>query len=445
MASYHVANSSYVDDLLAGADHPEKALELHHSLRSLLSKLFFLSPQVAEQLTGGHTSISLRVQDLVDYNSAHHPKALCIEWDSSRDTMHVSITLPTHFSSTQHGIISDIARTFDVLGCLAPMIITMKIMYQKLWEEKLERDAPVPEPHLTNHLTWRQELLALSDLHIPRCYYTSAHRVRVELHGFCDASEAAYAAVVYVRSTYSDRTTPSCRMVIAKTKVAPVKPLTIPRLELCGASLLVKLLTTDRKFLNLPLDRVHAWSDSCIVLAWLDGSPKHYRTFVANQIASITTLIPPESWHHVPTAQNPADCVSRGITPTELRNHPLWWDGISWLAVDPIDSSDQPNEPELAPPRTLETKAVVCHTVTPVPPEWIELKFSSYHKLLCITAWALRAAHNLSAKMRRHPKRIQPHLTSSELTEAKHYLFTLSQARSFSLELDHLHHEHLGK
>ena len=76
-----------------------------------------------------------------------------------------TITLPTHFSSTKRGISSDIARTFDVLGWLARTIITMKIMYRKLWEEKLEWDAPVPEPHLTNHLTWRQELLPLSDLH----------------------------------------------------------------------------------------------------------------------------------------------------------------------------------------------------------------------------------------------------------------------------------------
>ena len=132
----------------------------------------------------------------------------------------------------------------------------MKILYQRLWEEQLEWDEPVPEPHLSNHLTWREELLVLTELHIPRCYYTSTHRKRVELHRFCDASEAAYSAVVYLRATYSDHTVPSCRLVIAKTKVAPVKQLTIPCLELCGASLLAKFLTTVRSDLSIPLDHI---------------------------------------------------------------------------------------------------------------------------------------------------------------------------------------------
>ena len=101
-----------------------------------------------------------------------------------------------------------------------------------------------------------------------------------------------------MRATYQ-RHTPTCRMVTSKTKVAPVKSLSMPRLELCGAALLSKVLTTVRQALNIPIQDVHAWSDSSIVLAWLDGLPKRYKTYVGNRIASITNLIPPIAWKHV--------------------------------------------------------------------------------------------------------------------------------------------------
>ena len=105
----------------------------------------------------------------------------------------------------------------------------------------------------------------------------------VQLHGFCDASEAAMAAVVYIRTSYSDEP-PICRLVTSKTRVAPLKVLSIPRLELAGASLLAKVLTSTREALGIPLSSVHACSDSSIVLAWLDGAPRRYRTFIGNRI-----------------------------------------------------------------------------------------------------------------------------------------------------------------
>lgn len=77
----------------------------------------------------------------------------------------------------------------------------------------------VPEPHRIKHLTWRNQLSELSDKQLPRCYFDSAPRASTELHGFCDTSEAAYAAVVYIRATYVVQTKPTCRLVIAKTIV----------------------------------------------------------------------------------------------------------------------------------------------------------------------------------------------------------------------------------
>ena len=234
----------------------------------------------------------LPTQDLVDRHSASHPKALGVAWNLESDTMATHIDLPSQFTSSKRGIISDVARTFDVLGWLAPTILTMKILFQQLWEEQLGWDDEVPEHFRQKHLAWRNQLPLLAAIKLPRCYYSAEPALTTQLHGFSDASEAAYSAVIYVRATYNNSPT-TCKLVMSKTKVAPIKTVSIPRLELCGASLLANILTTTRQALDIPLDSVFAWSDSSIVLAWLDGSPKRYRTYVGNRITAITNLILP--------------------------------------------------------------------------------------------------------------------------------------------------------
>ena len=113
----------------------------------------------------------------------------------------------------------------------------------------------------------------------------------------------------------------------------------------------------------------------------------------------------------------------------------MWWNGPSWLAQRYVQVPTQPTTEELVSLSTLEAKAVVCNTATPVPPEWIELRFSSYHKLLCVTAWAFRATHNFLSKNHGTTKLTSPHLTSVELASAEHFLYTHSQQRAFSTDL----------
>ena len=146
------------------------------------------------------------------------------------------------------------------------------------------------------------------------------HIASIQLHGFSDASEAAYAGVVYLRLTDSNGRVHTS-LVTSKTKVAPIKRLTLPRLELCGANLLAHLLYHVKDSLNIPLQDVYAWTDSTIVLSWLDGNPRRFKTYVGNRISCIMELIPTKHWRHVSGLQNPADCASRGLFPSELLEH----------------------------------------------------------------------------------------------------------------------------
>lgn len=123
----------------------------------------------------------------------------------------------------------------------------------------------------------------------------------------------------------------SVNLITSKTKVSPVQKITVPRLELCGAVLLVKLLTKVKSALRIDGISCHAWSDSMVVLAWLRKLPCHWKTFVANRVSQIQNVLGPSNWKYVPSAENPADVSSRGIMPSQLVSHPLWWHGPNWL------------------------------------------------------------------------------------------------------------------
>ena len=137
-ASWHVYHSFYVDDLLAGAETPEAAVQLHHNLREMFKQGGFnqrkwrsSSDEVLTQIDPSLLE-KMPTKDLMDHRSTTYPKALGVEWNSSQDTMATCVTLPPEYTSTKRSIISDVARTFDILGWLAPTILMMKVLYQQI-------------------------------------------------------------------------------------------------------------------------------------------------------------------------------------------------------------------------------------------------------------------------------------------------------------------------
>ena len=438
-AAQHIRSSFYVDDLLAGANSEEAALQLYSDLREVLHQGGFNLCKWRSSHPAVLSTIPVDLQETLPVKEVTHsqaqPKALGLEWNSNTDCMSTSIPQASPHPPTKRGVVSNVSKTFDILGWISPSILVMKMLFQQLWQLSTGWDEEIPSKLLQHHCQWKEELPLLAQKQLARYYYrTDSVTLTRELHCFSDASKKACGAVIYVRSTYADHP-PLVSLVTSKTKVSklvrPDKPqTTIPRQELCGALLLTQMLASVQTALEIPDSDVYAWTDSSIVLAWLDGHPRDFKPFVANRVFSILQVTSPGTWRHVPTAQNPADCASRGLMPGELLTHNLWWEGPDWLLEDPIIV---PKQPPRKPVITPENR-VNCNVLQIAPPPLVETWYSSYHKLLSMTAWFLRLLHKLNHTFVPNPGISSKLLSTKEIKQAEHRLVLLSQGRSFSVE-----------
>ena len=242
-----VQTSFYVDDCLTGANTIDEAIELQRQLHDLFAKGGFLLRKwtSSDSTVMEHIPLELRDSQPLQVlpSDDDYTKTLGVEWNANKDHFRLTIAEPPPREKlTKRGLTSDIAKTFDILGWFSPSTTLVKILLQKLWELKVDWDDPIPTEVIDSWAQWRAELPLLATKHIPRCYFPAdATIAQVQLHGFSDASERAYGAVVYIRT--SNRTgDANISLVISKTKVAPIKRLSIPRLELCGAQLLAQLM-----------------------------------------------------------------------------------------------------------------------------------------------------------------------------------------------------------
>ena len=360
-----------------------------------------------------------------------YTKTLGLEWNVKTDTFRLTVANhPSSKNVTKRMLVSDVVKVFDVLGWFAPATVHMKILLQRLWEQKSDWDDPVPAGIGELWTRWRKELptLASKSIHFPR----EAKVTSMQIHGFSDASEDAYASVVYVRlvslsgSIYTS-------LVMSKTKVSPIKRISIPRLELCGAHLLAQLLQHVKDVFHLPMTNIFAWTDSTVVLAWLTGSSRRLKTYVSNRVYAIVDQIPPDRWNHVPGTNNPADRASRGLFPLELLDHELWWKGPAWLKCV---ASEWPKREDLTVDTPPEEEREIALVTASQPEESVIpfLRYLTFTQFQRVAAWILHFVHNCRTDRESATHRGTPTLTVVELAAAERYWMALSQHGHFLAE-----------
>ena len=264
---------------------------------------------------------------------------LGVVWRPPSDTLVFDLaglhTLAKDLQPTKRNLVGLIGRFYDPLGFLAPVTIKFKILFQRLCQSKLDWDVDLTDDLMKE---WRVLLVDLEEaaaisMPIPRSYH---HQVEgtpctYTLCGFCDASLQAYAAVVYLVIETDVNTVVS--FIVFKTRVAPLRTQTIPRLELLSAFLLSRLITSVADSLSpiLPHLEMKCYTDSQVALFWVKGTFKEWKPFVNNRLKEIRSKVHPSCWNHCPGSTNPADLPSRGMTLVELSVNRLWIQGPEWL------------------------------------------------------------------------------------------------------------------
>ena len=353
-------------------------------------------------------------------DSEHITKVLGINWHSEKDEfffdMHNLIVFAQSLQPTKRSLLKIAAKMFDPLGCLSVYTINFKILFQELCTEKVSWDEILQGQVRKRYDELIAGLQTLKGICIPRSLFAQGKKVsEIQLHAFSDASEAAYATVIYMRIMYESGEV-DVKFVTSKAKVTPIHKQTIPRLELIGAGLMAKLMNSVKSVLQDELHiaqeiKTYYWVDSAVTLYWITNN-RTWKPFVRRRVEQILLSSSREDWGFCPGLLNPADLPSRGKYGQDLVNNVLWWEGPGFLKLPSqewprLDESEQ-EEVSTAITEEISNPPNVTHAMVSTAEQQVSLmnivdfqRFGTKLKLAKTLAWVLRFVNNLKASVRK--------------------------------------------
>ncbi|XP_058449054.1 uncharacterized protein LOC131429015 [Malaya genurostris] len=440
-----VTKGFYVDDLMFGFDTLEEAIVASRETSQMLTSAGFSLRKWSanhREVLAQFPESYLEKSAILELDRSAPVKALGLLWKPESDEFLFKVPeWPENPISTKRSILSHVCSLFDPLGLISPVIILTKMLIQTLWERNFGWDDPLPQ---ILHERWTEisrQLTALKHLTIPRFVF-SDQMVSTEMHGFSDASQRAYGACIYFRSVTMCGTVTS-RLVAAKSRIAPLEKRrpTLARLELCAALLLANLQKRIQQCLELQCP-VYLWSDSTITLHWIAGQPSSWNSFVANRVAEIQQLTQSATWLHIPTADNPADHISRGLSGDSIIGNSLWWYGPQWYLKPHTDWPETIHSWKSKIPPEIDferRKAIVLTAVCTAPTDaWIieYLKgHDSLHNALRILTHCQRFINN--CKLQKN-HRVTGFITCQEIRSIEIRLIRQIQIAEFPKDFENL-------
>ncbi len=359
-ATEFIADDFYMDDGLKSVELVKEATQTVHEAIELckkgklrLHKFISNSAEVMNSIPESERAKTTN-KDLTPEITLE--RTLGLQWCLDTDQFQYNMA-PKTCSVTRRAVLSTVASLYDPLGFLAPFVLVGKLTLQQMCKNNVGWDDPVPEDLSDQWLKWKTDLEKLDMVRIDRCYKPKdfGEVVLTEVHHFSDASSQGYGCCSYLRLVNVNGDV-HCSLIIGKSRVAPKKTLTIPRMELCAALLSVK----SAEFLRSQLKMIYEeyfWTDSMIVLGYIQNKTKRFHVFVANRIQQILDLTKEEQWHYVRSENNPADHASRGLD-IETLVKSNWSTGPDFLKTFPLKLEDVTMEIEDDDPEVKKPKPV---------------------------------------------------------------------------------------
>lgn len=399
-AAAAIVDKHYVDDYLDSFRSLEEAIKITSDVREVHKKASFELKQWKSNSTSLLEALGEEnhIEDLELYKSEERTeRVLGVVWKLNTDELtfnlnlaRVPSTLTEGKQPTKREALRIVMSLFDPLGFASPVTIRAKQLLQEVWRRGTAWDDRIDEDLAEQWESWMGHLKSLHDIAIPRQYLHYSDAASLELHVFSDASESAYATVLFWRAVTPDGEV-GTSLIMAKAKVAPLKLTSIPRLELQAAVMGTRLADAIIEEHERKPDRRVFWTDSKTVLTWIRTGSRSYKPYVAHRLAAIEESSKVNDWRWVPTKLNVADDATRDV-PTAFGKQHRWYKGPDFLY---LPEGSWPTEPEKKGPEEPSDEERTHHVTGGRSTRLAEglpdpKKFSSWDRLRYSTARVLQ-------------------------------------------------------